>query len=284
MVDSLKQIKNRIRTIEGTRKVTHAMEMISVAKLKSTESELFVAREYFTEIKGLLDDILSNITSATHPLLTRRGAGGRAALCLITSDSGLSSDYNPNIIRATEAFINKYRQEGILLIAAGKKGFKYFQKKGVQILAKFIESKGSYSKEVSARILTMLTDIFLSGKADEVYIASTYFGSISKHVPAIEKLFPIDSIAATENLKYIVEPDIAGILAELIPIYSSYKIKLAFLNAFTCEHTSRMIAMAEATNNAEELLEGLVLSRNKLRQANITKELIELISSSELLK
>jgi len=255
-----------------------------VAKLKSTGSELFVAREYFARIKGLLGNILSNVGQVTHPLLAKRGAGNRAALCLITSDSGLSSDYNLNIIRAAEEFINKYRQEEILLITAGKKGFKYFQKKGVQVTAKFIESKGSYSAEVSGRILTTLADIFLSGQADEVYLAYTRFQSISKHVPVIEKLFSIDSIAATEDLKYIVEPDINGILAELIPIYSSYKMKLAFLNAFTCEHASRMIAMAEATHNAEELLEGLVLSRNKLRQANITKELMELISSSEVLK
>jgi len=284
MLDSLKQIKNRIRTIEGTRKVTHAMEMISVAKLKSTESELFVAREYFARIKGLLDNILSNVEQVTHPLLAKRRAGGRAALCLITSDSGLSSDYNLNIIRATEAFINKYGQDKILLIVAGKKGFKYFQKKGIQIAAKFIESKGSYSGEITGRILTTLTDIFLLGKADEVYISYTRFQSISKHVPVMEKLFSIDLIAATQKIKYIVEPDINGILAELIPAYCSYKMKLAFLNAFTCEHASRMIAMAEATNNAEELLEGLVLFRNKLRQANINKELMELISSSEVLK
>jgi len=284
MADSLKQIKSRIRTIEGTRKVTHAMEMISVAKLRFTENELFVAKAYFARIKGLLDDILSNIKAATHPLLTKRRAGGRAALCLMTSDSGLSSDYNPNIIRATEEFINKYGQGKILLIAAGKKGFKHFQKKGVQITADFIESRGSYSRELSDRILATLTDIFLLGKVDEVYIAYTYFQSISKHVPLIEKLFSIDSIAATQKIKYIVEPDINAILKELIPIYCSYKMKLAFLNAFASEHASRMIAMAEATNNAEELLEGLVLSRNKLRQANITKEIMELISSAEVLK
>jgi len=284
MVTSLKQIKNRIRTIEGTRKVTHAMEMISVAKLKAAESELFASRKYFAAIKGLLDDILSNSTAASHPLLTQRRAGGRTALCLITSDSGLSSDYNQNIIRAAEEFMKSTGQEAISLIAAGKKGFKYFHKKGVQSAAKFFESRGSISGEMTGRILTVLTDIFLSGKADEVSIASTRFQSISKHVPMIEKLFPIDPIAATQKIKYIAEPDIDGILAELIPIYSSYKVRLAFLNAFACEHASRMIAMAEATNNADELLEGLVLSRNKLRQANITKELMELISSSEVLK
>lgn len=284
MAESLKQIKNRIRTIEGTHKVTHAMEMISVSKLRFTENELFVARQYFARIKGLLDDILSNITAATHPFLTKQKSIGRTALCLITSDSGLASDYNPNIIHAAEEFINKYGQDKILLIAAGKKGFKYFQKKGVQITAKFVESRSNYSREMSDRILATLADIFLSGKVNEVYVAYTYFQSISKHVPLIEKLFSIDSVAATKNLEYIVEPDIDRILEELISIYCSYKMKLAFLNAFASEHASRMIAMAEATSNAEELLEGLVLSRNKLRQANITKEIMELISSAEVLK
>jgi F-type H+-transporting ATPase subunit gamma len=284
MIDSLKQIKNRIRSIDNTRKVMHAMEMISIAKLKISENKLLITRPYFLKLEKLLQDILTNIIGAEHSFLGKPKATDKVALCIITSDTGLCSDYNRNIIRLAEEFINKYGNEKISLITVGKKGFTYFKKKGANIVNKFIELKSNYSDVTSDQILKTLTDIFLSGEACEIYLAYTYFKSLSKHIPTIEKILNIDSNVSTERIEYIIEPDTLGILAELIPLYLSYKVKIAFLNAFMSEHASRMIAMAEATNNAKELLQDLILSRNKLRQANITKEIIELVSSAEVVR
>jgi F-type H+-transporting ATPase subunit gamma len=283
MIISLRQIKNRIRSVESVKKVTHAMEIISIAKLRSVESQLLALRQYASELASLLNNLLAGREALANPFIEARQDKQKIALCLLTSDTGLCSMYNNNIIRLTEDFINKNGKEKIELIAVGRKGLKYFKRRGITVTAAFSELHGRYSEEINSKILSSLTDIFLSKKVDAVYVAYTHFASAVRRNPMIEKFLNIGS-TEKEKIEYIFEPDINSIIEELIPLYLTHKMKLYFLEAFGCEHAARMFAMRESTDNAEELLDKMVLLRNKVRQANITKEMLEISSSAEVLR
>lgn len=284
MAESLKQIKNRIRSVGNTQKVTHAMEMISVAKLRPLENRLSAQRAYFLSVEKLLKKLLPRQQGAVNTFTVGRQAKGKIALCVIASDTGLCGMYNNNILRLADAFINEKGRDNVLLVSVGRKALNFFKKKGINSREKFIELNGRYSDEACDKILSTLANIFISGEADEVYLAYTNFVSPVRHKPAVDKMLNIETAADGDEESYLFEPDINGILAELIPVYLSYKVKTAILNSFASEQAARMVAMGEATKNADDLLEELVLSRNKLRQYNITKELLEIISSAEVLR
>lgn len=282
MVQSLRYIKSRIRSIENVKKVTHAMEMISVAKLRSSENSLTGMRDYFLKTESVVRHILAYSQAQDHSLVRRSNGSGKTALLVITSDTGLCSRYNFEIIRLAEEHIRKIGRQNVSLVLLGRKGVVHFKKQGIEVIQSYPDLHGRFSPELSTRVLNDLTGIFLSGKADFVDIAYTRFVSASRHSPQVERFLNIPS-ADIEPIDYILEPGLDRILNELIPVYISLKIKMILLDSFASEHAARMQAMGEATNNAKELLEGLVLSRNKLRQANITKEILEIVSSAEVL-
>jgi len=283
MAQSLREIKNRIRGIGNVNKVTHAMEMISIAKLRPVKNQLVPATQFSLEIEALLGDLLSCNGGISHPLMEKRENVDKKAICLITSDTGLCGNYNYNIIHMAEDFINRFGRDKAILISVGKKGLAYFKKRGTAIAQAYTELHGRYSEEITNKILKDAVDIFLSKKTDEVYVAYTHFESGSRHKPVIEKLLNV-SAAQKESTEYILEPDINAILEELLSAYLFNKMKFFILSAFTAEHSARAIAMGQATENANELLEDLTLLRNKIRQAGITKEIMEIVSSAEVLR
>lgn len=283
MIQSLRQIKSRIRTIENTKKLTRAMEMISVVKLNRSNTMLNTLQRYFLKIESLLTNILSGDKKAVHPFLEERSDTRKIALCLITTDMGLCGAYNHNIFRVTEKFLNRRKKDRVRLIVLGKKGFNYLRKKGFDILHSYIGLNGRFSNKVSDGIVKTLMDLFLSGEVSEVYIAYTKMGTAFRYIPVIEKFLNID-IHKGEKTEYIFEPNISRIIEELLPVYIANKMRIIILNAFASEHRARAVAMGEATENAKELLETMILLRNKVRQAGITKEMLEIISSAEALK
>ena len=216
---------------------------------------------------------------------------------MITSDSGLCSVYNNNIIRVAEDFITGHGKEKIKLVAVGRKGFAYFAKRGVKIAKSYLGLNGRYSPEVSDEIANGLVGMFLSGEADEVYIAHTHFGAAMRYhmrvrkflniTPAprgVRKAEPREPAADEADIEFIAEPSIEKILKDLIPRYISIKMKLILLDAFTSEHSARMMAMQTATDNAVELVDSLTMMRNKARQASITGEVLQVANAAEALK
>jgi len=284
MSESLRDIKNRIRSIENTKKITNAMQMVSMQKLDRVDRALYIARPYFKEVLTLLDNLLGGREGLGLPCL-KPGSGENSILLLvIASDNGLCGVYNNNIISLAEDFIKtKAGQSGVRLIVLGSRGVSYFKKKGANIIKDYTLINGRYSDALAGKISRDLSDEFLNGRAREVYIAYTLYKTGAIHQPVIEKYLNIEPRQG-EEIDFILEPDINGILEKLIPVYLFLKIKLVLLEAFTSEHAARSIAMKYATENAFEMLEGLVLLRNKVRQANITKDILEIISSAEALK
>jgi len=284
MLQSLKAIKNRIRSIENTRKVTSAMQMISATKLNRLGNALSLSRPYFQRLQALLNNLTKGIDMAFNPFFKARPVKERIVLCVITSDNGLCGAYNNNIIHLAEGFISNYEKDKIRLVIAGKKGYNYFKKfYNDNILHAYLGLNGIFSQEVSDEIAKRLIDIFLSQEADEVHIAYTHFKNALVNKPLITKFLGIEQ-GAGEKIDYIFEPDILQVLQELVPKYLAMKIEFILLEAFTCEHSSRLISMKMATENAKDLLHQLTLLKNKVRQANITREIIEIISSAEALK
>lgn len=282
MIRSLKSIKNRIRSIESTKKITHALEMISVSKLTRVDKRLFALSEYYRRLNDLALGFINNTPGLSSPFL-KKGAGGKTGLFVISSDSGLCGTYNNNIFRRSQEFIDKHGPENIEIINVGMKGLKYFKKQEISISDYFTDIHGRYRQEKAEEIADSIFKHFLSGRISEIFMIYTHYKSALLQVPVLEKLVNLEK-KEEERLRYILEPDARRIEEELIPLFLKTKINLTLLEGFTSEHASRALAMKTATENADELLEKLTLQRNKIRQANITQDIMEVVSSSEALK
>ena len=283
MVQTLRQIKTRIRSIENVKKLTWAMEMVSTSKLRPVQHRLASLKDYYSKLEAILSNLLSTFENARHPLLEDRPDKKKILLCPITSDTGLCGAYNNNIIHVGDAFLRRSSLDRVILLPVGKKGLSYFTKRGANISKSYTDIFGRYSDNTAVQLTKDFIDIFLSGKADEVFVCYTVFITAARHKTVMEKVLSVGRIDG-KKIDYILEPGIDAILEKLVPLYVEVKIKNILLNAFASEHSARVIAMSEATDNAEELLDDLVLVRNKVRQANITKEIIEVISAVDALK
>ncbi|MDD5561809.1 MAG: ATP synthase F1 subunit gamma [Candidatus Omnitrophica bacterium] len=283
MLQSIKQIKSRIRSVENSKKVTSAMQMISVAKLNQTQSKLFSLRPYALKLEGLMHNLACLPHSLPLEYFKNNGARDNSVLCVITSDNGLCGVYNQNVIRAAEEFLEDSGRDKVSLILIGQKGLNYFRKSGVKIMNSYVGLNARFSQGVCDKITAQLIQVFLSGEAGSVFLAYSSFGNSIIQTALVEQFLSIKP----KNLKpveYIAEPNLKNILAGLVLQYLVVKMRLVFLEAFTCEHAARTVAMKTASDNAKELLEGLVLLRNKVRQAGITQDILEIASSVEALR
>jgi F-type H+-transporting ATPase subunit gamma len=244
-------------------------------------------RAYFGRTDSILKNLLAERPDFSHPLLNGAPNTGNVAVCVVTSDSGLCSLYNDRILKAAAGFISRYPQDQVKVIAVGRKGFSYFKRKGFTVERAYLGLHGRLQQGVLKELTVFLTDIFLKNKeADEVYAVYTHFQSPLHYIPAIDRLFPVyvSSAVPVDAAYYLFEPDYPQLLDELLSVYVSGKIRLLLLDAFTAEHSERTIAMKSATDNAKDLIEGLIIFKNKVRQAAITKDVLEVISTVEALK
>ena len=283
MIQNLRQIKSRIKSIENTKKITRAMEMVAAAKLNRVKARFYAFHTYFSKLETILKNAMADLQTYGHPLLKIRTDVKRTLVCIITSDTGLCSAYNHNIINAADEFLKSYDKKRIRLITIGKEAYSYFKPREYIIENSYLGLGGRYSQKLSTEIFDYLTDMFLNGAADEIYIVYTYFSSSLRHVARIEKLLNIE-IESQDQKFYIFEPDLKIVSDKLIPSYLLNKISFILLSSFTSEHSARMFAMKIATDNAEDLIDTLTLLRNKVRQGVITKEVLEIAMSAEALK
>jgi F-type H+-transporting ATPase subunit gamma len=277
-------IKSRMRSVSNIRKITRAMQMVSMSKLNRVRSSLFSMRNYFNRLQSLLYDFIEHTGYMSHPLFEDRQPKGRVGLCVMTSDTGLCSTYNQSIIRLSEEFLSRYRKEDVRLVMVGKEGEHYLGRMGFNIKTSYPELHGRYPGKLSGAMASGLVGMFIEREVDEVYIAYTHFESTLRHRPRIDKFVNIDYAKQGNKDYLILEPGVKDVAGELIPRYLSEKFRLALLEALTSEHAARMFAMKTATDNADELMDTLTLMRNKARQAAITKEVIEIASGAEAMR
>jgi F-type H+-transporting ATPase subunit gamma len=283
MAQSIKHIKNRIRGVESTKKVTNAMQMISVVKLRRIEDKLLILRPYALKLENMMHNLAGRSQELLPQYFKQRSITAEVILCVVTSDSGLCGVYNHGIIRAAEDFIKSNSEKKVKLILVGQKGVNYFRGKNIPIINSYVGLNGKFSQNFCDKITLELKQLFLDGKADAIYLAYAYFENSIVQRPLIQRLLNIESRGAN-CVEYIAEPDLESILVDLVPKYLLIKMRLVFLEAFTSEHAARTVSMKTATDNAKDLLEGLVLLRNKVRQAGITQDILEISSSVEALR
>lgn len=283
MPQTLRQIKSRISSVEKIKKITSAMELISTAKLRSLQNSSVPEKRFHLKLSEILDKLLMIPRRGRHALLEDTPVKKKIALCVITSDTGFCGPYNNKIIEKAEEFIEDHPGVKIDLVAIGKKGYNYFSKAGARVIKTYSDLSGIYLKTTHDGIADYLMELFLSGKADEVYAAYINYDVRLHNTAVIEKFLNIER-PKTSKEEHKLEPGIDEMLESILPVYVKNRFNYMMLNALISEHSARVIAMKEATQNADDALDELVLSRNKTRQANITRELIEVISSADALK
>lgn len=288
--ESIRDLKRRIRSIQSTRQITRAMEMVAAAKLRRAQARLNATRPYAATMREMLANLAAAAADLDHPLLTPRpatAAGGRSALLIFTADRGLAGSYNTNVIRAVELRLRERAGDVSRLVLVGKKGVDYFKRRRYTVVARHLGLMGGLSLETAETLARAATDLYLSGEVREVDLVYTSFVSVSVHRVTWERLLPIAAPSVEggtgPRLDYIFEPDPATILAALVPRYLATRILIAMAESQTAEQGARMISMSAATKNAGELIDALVLKRNRARQAAITKELAEIVGGAEAL-
>jgi F-type H+-transporting ATPase subunit gamma len=283
MIQNLRQIKNRIRSVRNTRKITHAMEMVAAAKLNRIKSLFLLSRPYLQNMDSLAGRLLSGAGQDAHPLVVKREPVRSIGVCLMASDTGLCGPYNHNMIHFADWFLSGFDKERVRIIAVGKETYSHFSKQAFNITDSYLSLHGKYASGFENELTGRLTAYFMSEEIDEAYLIYMDFSSALRHRPIAERLLPV-GISGAEKHEYILEPGMDEILKSVIPKYVSARIRLALLNTLTAEHSARMFAMKTATDNADELIGDLELARNKARQFAITKEVLEVAMSAEALK
>lgn len=282
---SLKDIKRRIKSVKNTQQITKAMKMVAAAKLKRAHDDIVAARPYAQKMLDIANSLASRVRPDAHPLLSKR-EGKKVELVIVISDRGLCGGFNSNIIRASEGFIRKNADNaGITLNLIGKKAKDYFKRRGLVIRQERPVGSGRPNYAAAAEIAKEIVDSYVKETFDETYLIYSEFKSALSQKPVIQRLLPIEPLKEAEaGAEHIYEPSQEAILADILPKYIEVQIFRALLESAASEHGARMAAMDSATKNAKEMIEGLALKYNRLRQAAITKELMEIIGGAEALK
>jgi F-type H+-transporting ATPase subunit gamma len=285
---STRDIRRRIKSVKNTAQITKAMQMVASSKMRKAQLAALAGRPYAQQMNTMLADATASATDFTHPLMEQRG-GKKRAVILVSTDKGLCGALNSNLTR--EAM--KFDKDTTVFICAGKKGAQFVSRTKRQLAAEFTYKDAPLFAEARA-ISKFAQDLFLKGEVDHVDVLYTNFVSTLVQKPEVTTLLPIGEIKGVQagvhgeatntelkasGLEFQFEPRADKVLSELLPHYLNFQVFQFLLEAKASEHSSRMVAMKNATDNAKQLIKDLTLEYNKLRQANITKELLEITTA-----
>ena len=294
---SLRQLRQRLRSTQNTKQIMRAMQLVSGSKLKRAQGRLVQARATLEFLDGLLQRVLATSPEMTHPLGAVR-EDRPTALVVLTSDTGLCGSYNANLIALAESYLRRDSAKQTQTIYIGKKGYRYFLKRGYRATEAYLDLAGRPDLAKAEAIGRTLMDRFCAGEVGAIQLLYSKFVSATTYKPVMLRWLPIQlnsvthtpvvhspqSTVHSQELEYIFEPSAQRVFEDLLPRWTLATFQRVMLEAFTSEHSARMIAMKNATDNAEELIKTLTTQRNKIRQATITKELSEIVGTAEALK
>ncbi len=287
MAESLRDIKRKSQAVEKTKQITRAMNMVAASKLKNAQTRMENFRPYASKVMEVLQSLSSQMQSSMNPLLAVRDPK-RVRIILMTSDKGLCGGFNTNVIKATEEFMRSLKREEkeISLVAVGKKGRDYFRRK-TTIAGNHVDALGKFTMDLAIEIGNEVIFPFEEAQYDELYIIYNEFRNVASQRPKIVRLLPLvaDDLAEGESVfgDYIYEPSDEVLFARLVPMYIKVQIFNGLLETSAGEHGARMVAMENASNSCEEMIESLTLQFNKARQAAITTELMDIVGGTEAL-
>lgn len=283
---SLIDLRRRIRSVKNTQQITKAMKMVAAAKLRRAQERVLAARPYSEIYARMLADVAAAVSSAgsevNHPLLAAREEK-RILLILVTSDRGLAGAFNANLTKAAQVFINEHKNASFVIEAVGRKGRDYFHRREMKFSGEHIGIVDKARFADAAAIGKSAASAFAEERVDAVYLIYNEFRSVMTQQLTITQLLPVAVSGSAEPKDYIFEQPPAQLLGNLLPKYVETGIYRAMLESSASEHAARMTAMEAATTNAADVIEGLTLHLNRVRQASITKEIIEIVSGAAAL-
>jgi len=283
-VASPREIRRRIRSVRNISQITRAMEMVSASKMRRAQQRVTSARPYADRLSGVIADLatlqLDPEDLAQFPLLQQREVKN-AAIIVVAPDKGLTGPLNANILRRASSFILNEAGVPVKVIAVGKKSRDYMARAGQNMIANFTDLGDYFDLDSIRPIAQVAVDEFIAGEVDAVYLVYARFVNTLSQVPDVKQLLPIvRPESGGEFGEYIFEPTPAGVLEQLLPRYVEIQVYQTLLEANASEHSARMVAMRNATDNAKELVSDLTLSYNKARQALITREVAEIAAGA----
>ena len=291
---SLIDIRRRVRAVKSTQQITKAMKMVSSSKLRRAQERILRSRPYAQEMLRVFNNLAARTESSRHPLLQEK-PGGRTLLVVITADRGLAGSFNANVIKGAAEFITTHPKDtgrAIALALVGRKGRDFFMRRGFDVryeeVGLFQNVKWTHAQQIANTAIKE----FIDGDVGSVYLVYNEFRSIMSQRVVVERLLPIANLAGTENadgttlnmpdanIDYIFEPTPEELLKTLLPFHVAVQVNRALLESSAAEHAARMTAMDSATRNAREMVDRLTLYMNKVRQAAITREIIEIVAGA----
>jgi len=285
-----REIRRRIRSIKNTAQITRAMEMVAASRMRRAQQAVLAARPYAERIRAMLGD-LAAMTSPqeevrSFPLLERRPIK-RIQVILVTADRGLAGALNTNVIRRAVDFMTRERSEPLEnfdIVAVGRKGRDFLVRYGWPMVAEFTRISDRPSLDAIRPIAELATEDFVNGRVDAVFVIYTHFINTLRQEPRVLQLLPIEPPEGTGAISdYIFEPDPVTVLEALLPRFIEMQLYRVMLEAAASEHSARMVAMRNATQNALDLVAELTLTYNKARQAQITREVSEIAAGANAL-
>ena len=284
---TLLDFRRRIRSVKNTQQITRAMKFVAAARLRRAQESALAARPYARELARLLRSIMSRIESPHHPLLAKRPEE-RILVLVLSGERGLAGAFNANILKEAAKFFRGRKDKKLLAIPVGKKGRDALRKAGIEFAGEYVNVLARVDLGVAREIANLVTSLYCEEKIDAVYIIFSEFKSVIQAELVTEKLLPIEAISeggqahekASSQIDYIYEQPADELLNRLLPRYVETQVLRSMLESCAAEHAARMTAMEAATKNAGEVIDALTLHMNKVRQAAITKEIIEIVSGA----
>ncbi|HEX9500180.1 MAG TPA: ATP synthase F1 subunit gamma [Thermoanaerobaculia bacterium] len=274
-------IRRRIRSVKNTQQITKAMKMVAAAKLRRAQERMFAARPYAAALRQVLTSVATRVEELEHPLLHAREEHS-VLLVVVTADKGLAGAFNSNVIRAATNALREHNWQSVQIVPIGRKANDFFKRRTIPIRREAVQTIQALSLKTAQEIAKTLVEDFITEKVDAVYVAYNEFKSIIAQRVIVERLLPIDRAwdeVGTE-VDYLYEPGPEQILNELLPKHIEFQLYRILLESAAAEQGARMTAMEAATKNAADMIAHLTLTYNRIRQASITKEIIEIVSGA----
>jgi len=288
---TLRDIRRRIGAVRNTAKITSAMKMVSAAKMRRAQNAIENARPYFSKLEDTVSNLISIANDYSNPFIETRSEIKNIAIVLIGSDRGLCGSFNTNLFKSLnihiEDFKKQYPNANFHIVPVGKKAVSFVKRFKIDTIREFSDIFSKLRFEDAQQIVASLTNLYLNNEVDKIFLFYNEFINILKQVPQLKQLFPIEPAIEQTNIKsldYIFEPSKEQILDVLIPKLIDARVWKALLESNAAEQAARMMAMDNATSNANDLIRMLELQYNKERQASITKEMLEIVGGAEALK
>ena len=285
---SLLDFRRRIRSVKNTQQITRAMKFVAAARLRRAQESALAARPYALEIARVLRSTMARIDQPEHPLLAKRPEQ-RILAIVLSGERGLAGAFNTNILRKARDFLHANQDKELALVPVGKKGRDTLKRAGFTFAAEYINVLAKVEFSTAREIARLLTDLYAKEETDAVYLIFSEFKTVMTANLKVEKLLPVEPETASEEppaarpvslVDYIYEQPEEKLLGALLPKYVEAQVLRAMLDSSAAEYAARMAAMESATRNAGDVIQALTLHMNKVRQAAITKEIIEIVSGA----